>query len=395
MLWKKEQVETAMKILGKYSRVCDALPEIEKTVNRKVTASSLKHAMKQRGADAPSYYLQRDLVSAKTDDVLIGGHVYAERQARLLDEAARKADNAWIRNMDIDLSDAIRPVDGLADTKFVHKTFPYTIKDMGYAETVPGFTKEIVYGERKDKIRRILVCPDAHIPNHDKTAWKVFLKALRVVKPDVLVLIGDYCDMESTSAHPKKPTDERSLKHEVELVNASLDEIRAAYAGRIVYCFGNHEHRTERFLNKNAPELDGLVHLKDLLKLEERNIEYHAYGEFVRIGEMIFVHDVGRCGINTARQTLIDVGDNVCVGHSHRAAVVYGGTVDGKTHVCINTGWIGSYDAISYRNVNTAKREWQHAFSMIYQDEDGVSYCNLVPIIKGKCIVDGNLIDVN
>ena len=109
---------------------------------------------------------------------------------------------------------------------------------------------------------------------------------------------------------------------------------------------------------------------------------------------MIFVHDTGRCGINTARQTLSDVCDNVCVGHSHRAAVVYGGTVDGKTHVCINTGWIGAFDAIDYRNVNTAKKEWQHAFTLIYQDSKGVSYCNLVPIINGSCIVDGKYISV-
>ncbi len=96
MLWTNQQVETAMRILGRYSRVCDALPEIEKAVNRKVTTSSLKHAMKQRNADAPSYYLQRDLVVDNQYDRNISRDefqkVFGTHMAKppLTDDAVRK-----------------------------------------------------------------------------------------------------------------------------------------------------------------------------------------------------------------------------------------------------------------------------------------------------------------
>ncbi len=391
MLWKKQQVETAMKILGKYSRVCDALPEIEKTINRKVTVDSLKHAMKQRGADAPSYYLQRDLVGepGKSGGTLIGGQVYAERQDKLANEAVRKAENAWIRNLDYSI---VSQIDH-ENPKSLKYDLKWEIPITSITEQfrVPGSYTEIVFGE---KITKIMVCPDAHFPFVDKTAWKVFLKACKAVQPDVIVIIGDFLDCLSISRHAKKAKDEKFLSKELESGNDALDEICALMVKRVIYIDGNHERRFSSYINENAPALDSLVSLKEKLKLAERGIEHVPYGEFIRIGEMAFTHDVGRCGVNAARQSLQDFGDNLTFGHSHRAQVVYGGTVEGKTHVCMNVGWLGDYDAIDYRNRPTAKREWQHSFGFIYQDSKGVSYCNLVPIINGSCIVDGKLIRV-
>lgn len=373
MLWKKEQVETAMKILGKYSRVCDALPEIEKAVNRKVTVNSLKHAMKQRGADAPSYYLQRDLVSVPCKHTFdIKDNVMLNIAGLdLAGEYVRKAENAWIRDIDQETISRINKETG------------------GSLWKVPGSYREIIYGE---KITKIIVCPDAHHPFVDKKAWATFLAACKTVKPDILVIIGDFLDCLSVSAHKKKATDEKFLAMELEAGNKALDEICSLGIDRVIYIEGNHETRVSRFLNDKAPELDGLFVLSEKLKLKERGIEHVPYGEFIRIGEMAFSHDVGRCGVNAARQSLQDFGDNLTFGHSHRAQVVYGGTVEGKTHVCMNVGWLGDYEAIDYRNRPTAKREWQHSFGFIYQDSKGVSYCNLVPIINGSCIVDGKLV---
>lgn len=406
MLWKKEQVETAMKILGKYSRVCDALPEIEKTVNRKVTVNSLKHAMKQRGADAPSYYLQRDLVG----------------------DAARKMENAWIRHVDqliinkiddgsnseagtFNLDDVIRPVDGFnSQPKFtvkhlpyeiesfdVRKNFPKTILECEPGEKVPGAYQEIVYGEKKgEKITKVVCLPDCHIPYHDKKAWELFLKACRVVKPDVLVIIGDLIDFLSVSSHSKSPSDNTNFQTELNAGLAALDELEALGVPRVIYNEGNHCTRITRYVADKAPELYGMMDVKDLLKIDERKgWEWYPYGDFARIGELSTVHDVGYCGINSARASLNAFQNNLVFGHSHRASVVYGGTVEGKTHVCMNIGHLLDYEQVSYRNRHTAKKDWQQGIGMIYQSEDGVSWANFIPFIDGRYIIDGKLVNVN
>lgn len=384
MFWTNDQVKEAVTILGKYRRICDALPEIARKLSRRVTADSLKHAMKQRKLLAPSAYLGLNFV----------------------DNAARKMESAWFRELDetaLKSLDCIRPVDG----------FNYaprrTILTEQPIEHVPGSYGTISYGgkiypvsdikvncdlEPVEKITKILVCPDAHFPYENKLAWKTFLEACRVTKPDVLVIIGDFCDGMAVSAHAKKATDERRFKNEVEAVNVALDQICALRIPRMIYIFGNHESRFERYLNSKAPELDGMLSLQEEFRLAQRNIEYVAYGDFIKIGEMSYTHDVGRCGINTARQSLSDFGSNLIVGHSHRAAVVYGGTVEGETHVCMNVGHLLNIDDIDYRNRHTAKREWQTGFGICYQTEDGVNWVTFVPIIDGRCIVDGKIVNV-
>lgn len=340
MRWTDSQFEEIKRILGKYKTVKDSLFDIEISLKRTVTEDSIYNLFRRRG-EAASFYLDTN--------------IYEVKLQKLKNDIKMSIDNQYL----LTHSNAYR---------------------------------NVILNDSSDKITKIVVCPDAHHPFVDKTAWKVFLNALNAVKPDVLVIIGDFLDCISISRHPKKPKDEKFFAKEIEAGNKALDEICAIGIKRIIFIDGNHERRFSSYINEKAPELDGLLSLKDKLRLVERGIEHVPYGEFIRIGQMAFTHDVGRCGLNAARQSLQDFGDNLTFGHSHRAQVVYGGTVEGKTHVCLNVGWLGDYDAIDYRNRPTAKREWQHGIGLIYQDKDGVSYCNFVPIINGSCIIDGKVV---
>ncbi len=286
-----------------------------------------------------------------------------------------------------DLSNAIRPVDGYV------KPFELWNKWSNFDFATPMFP-EIKHPEPETKITKIIVCPDVHVPYHDKKAWKLFLKALATVKPDILVLVGDFADIKSLMAHAKKPKDERFFKKEIAAVLEALNEISAIGIKRVIYCEGNHENRISRYIASNAPELDEMLDAKSLFKIEERGWEWVPYGDYIRIGELSFIHDVGRVGVNAARQSLADFGDNICFGHTHRAAVVYSGTVEGRQHVALNVGWLGDYDAIDYRNRHTAKREWTHGCGLVYQTPNGNSYCNFVPFINGECVIDGKFVKV-
>ena len=100
-------------------------------------------------------------------------------------------------------------------------------------------------------------------------------------------------------------------------------------------------------------------------------------------------HDVGRAGANAARQSLLDVGENIAFGHTHRIQVVYQGTVAGRRLVGATLGWLGDADAIDYRHRDSVRRDSAHGFGVAHMRADGVFWLQAVPIIEGACVVDG------
>lgn len=239
------------------------------------------------------------------------------------------------------------------------------------------------------KPTRIMVCPDAHHPYVDELAWRTFLAAARKVKPDVMVVIGDFADCYAVSSHAKDPGRKSRLKDELEAVNKALDQISRLEIPRVEFCEGNHETRITRFVASEASALYGMLDVKDLLRITERGWGWTAYNDFLRIGKVAFTHDVGRCGVNTARQSLQDFGGNIVIGHSHRASLAFQGTTAGEQHFGLNVGWLGDVDSIDYHHKARARRDWQHAFGLIDQTADGLSWATLVPILEGRCVVYG------
>jgi predicted phosphodiesterase len=236
---------------------------------------------------------------------------------------------------------------------------------------------------------RIIVCPDAHFPFVDPRAWNCFLGAVETVRPDVLVIIGDFADCYSVSSHTKDPSRKMGFDAELKATEAGLKQLYDLRVPRTIYCEGNHEFRLHRYLAERAPEIYGLTSIRDLLQIERmRGWEWHDYKTLVHVGKMAFTHDVGRAGVNATRDSLKDFGDNLVFGHTHRLGVAYEGTVEEGIRVCMNVGWLGDYEAIDYRHKFMARRSWQHGFGSIVQDEHGVSWCEAVPIIGGQCMID-------
>lgn len=243
------------------------------------------------------------------------------------------------------------------------------------------------------KPQRIIVVPDMHVPYHDARVWACILATIRSCKPSTIVVIGDFADCYAVSSHPKGLDRKADFAAEIEAVNHELDALRRAAgpAARIVFCEGNHEDRITRYLQGNAPELGGLAGLRApaLLRVKKRGIEWIPYRRDVRIGKCSFTHDLGRCGVNTARQSLLDFGGNVVVGHSHRGGVAYQGEARGASHFCLNVGWGGDVEAIDYHHRVRAMRDWQHGFGVVDQDSSGYSWAQFVPVISGRALIDG------
>lgn len=243
---------------------------------------------------------------------------------------------------------------------------------------------------------RTIAIPDCHFPYHDKKAWKCFLKAAKAAKPKNIVIIGDLIDCYAVSFHPKTPGRLSDLAWEIDETNKALDQIQDIGADRIVYCGGNHEFRMDRYIRDKAPELHGLrgTTMPELLNIKKRGIQWVPYMEYMRIGKVAYTHEIGRCGVNTARATLMDFGGNIVVGHSHRAGLSYQGTVHDGGRVCMNIGWLGDVKSIDYFHRARAERDWETGFGVIDQDSRGVGWMTFVPIVYNSCMIDGKRITV-
>ncbi len=243
-------------------------------------------------------------------------------------------------------------------------------------------------------MKRTLVIPDAHHPFVDKLAWATALAGGRAAKPDIIVVIGDFVDYFQVSAHPKPPERKGRIADEIDAANVALDQLAEIPTERFIYVAGNHEYRMDRYIRDRAPELFGLkgTTVPEQLQLKARDIEYVPYMDYIKIGKMLYTHDLERAGKNAAAQVATDAGTNVVFGHTHRGAVQFQGTVFDGSHVSMNVGWLGDVNSVDYKHRIKALRDWQHGFGIVDQDERGYGWCQFIPIVDGTCVIDGKLI---
>lgn len=133
-----------------------------------------------------------------------------------------------------------------------------------------------------------LVIPDAHAKprtNLDRFNWLGEL--IMDVKPDKIICLGDFADMESLCSYDrgKKDYNARNYKKDVEAALEAQERMlrpmeeyneraaknhRQRYYPEMYMLYGNHEHRISRAIELDHVILDGLIGLEDL--------GYEAYG---------------------------------------------------------------------------------------------------------------------
>jgi predicted phosphodiesterase len=237
--------------------------------------------------------------------------------------------------------------------------------------------------------RRILCIPDVHAPYEDKAAVDLVIRAAKRIKPDVTVIIGDFADCFSISSFPKSPERKQSLKWEIEQVEKCLAQFDGI-SDEVIFCEGNHEERLERYLCQRAPELYGLVTIRDLLGINRRGWKWIPYKSWITIGKVAFGHEFGHFGKYALHQSLASFGHNVVFGHSHRGGTHYEGTIDGERRFAMNIGWLGDPAQADYMH-RAQTRVWQHGIGIVDQDQDGNSWAQFVPIVKGRMMIGGEL----
>ena len=231
-------------------------------------------------------------------------------------------------------------------------------------------------------IRTTIVLGDMHFPFEDVQAVLLAYNIVREVQPGRVVQVGDLVDGYALSRFPKDP--ERvapTLKQETDraryFVEAITAECREAW-----WCGGNHDVRLDRYIAERAPMLaETHPSLHALLGIDEKR--YVPYQKALTFGKVSYLHDLGRSGVNAARETLAAFGGSVCFGHTHRAGIVYDGDTQGTRRFALNVGWLGNPDEARYLH-EAGKKGWMHGIGVVRQDRRGLAWANFVPFLLNE-----------
>lgn len=240
-------------------------------------------------------------------------------------------------------------------------------------------------------MRRILFVPDTHRPYHSERAWQLMLKAARQFKPHVIIVLGDFADFYTVSAHDKDPKRKESFEDEVASVAVGLNELDSLGAEEKHFVSGNHEFRLERFLMTSAPPLYSMIKVEKLFDLKKRGWSYTPYQRSLRIGKLHVTHDEGNAGPYAHERARASFEGNCVIGHTHRLAVSYRGNAKGTCHVGAMFGWLGDINRIDYMH-RVRAQQWQLGFGVGYLLPSGTVHLQGVPIVNGACVVAGSLI---
>lgn len=195
-----------------------------------------------------------------------------------------------------------------------------------------------------------LVIPDTHVKEGvalDHLTWAG--NYIVDKKPDTIVMIGDFADMESLSSYDagKKSFEGRRYKTDIEyakvgmsLLLAPLMEFNAKakknkekqYHPRLVLTLGNHEDRITRAVDSD-PKLEGVLSLSDL-QYESAGWEVIPYLEPVTIDGVVYCHyfTSGVMGrpVTSAAQLLAKKHQSCVMGHVQGRQIAYGTRADGS-----------------------------------------------------------------
>lgn len=250
--------------------------------------------------------------------------------------------------------------------------------------------------------RCVMVLPDLHIPHHDRAALACVLKAYEHLRPDEVVILGDWLDCEQFSTHPKSSMAEvrahRFVDDELQPCIQTLDKLQA-YGNKLVYIEGNHEQRIERFAislgNGLGPELYALVCPRAIFAQGRKGFTWISYKSHLAHYEITpdlwalhgwsFAKSAARIHQDRA------VSVSVVYGHTHRQqSEARRDPASGRVLKAWSPGCLCKLQPLYQQNLPTS---WVQGFSIIYIGKSGRWTDYTVTIQDGECVLpDGRQI---
>ena len=231
-----------------------------------------------------------------------------------------------------------------------------------------------------------LIIPDTQCKyGEDFTYLTEIGKFIVEKKPDVIVHLGDFVDMESLSSYDvgKKSFEGKRYVKDIEAAQKAMEclmgplkEFNAkakknkekAYKPRMVLTLGNHEQRILRAI-ENDPKIEGLIKYEDL---PYQDWEVHDFLSPVFIDGVAYSHyfPTGVLGRPAASASaMVSKLHMSCIaGHQQGRQVAYGKRPDGSTITCIITGSCYEHDE-GYLD-HQSNKHWR-GIVMLHEVKDG------------------------
>lgn len=258
-------------------------------------------------------------------------------------------------------------------------------------------------------------------PFHDEVAIACALALLRKVRPDRVIVLGDFVDLPEFGTYEQEPGFALTVQPSIDRATTLLAEIRAA-AGpdcEIIFIEGNHDARLQRSITRNAKSAFGLkrgnaapddwpvLSLPYLLRMDDLNVQYVGGYPAGLVWITPRVAAIHGAKVNSAGSTALRVVDDsrvsVVFGHTHRVELLhrtrqaYEGAKRSLAAsigcLCRIDGAVPSYRSgidIFGRSVPTVEN-WQHAAACVSYEpgDDGLFHLDLIPIQDGRAVLFG------
>lgn len=204
----------------------------------------------------------------------------------------------------------------------------------------------------------IMVIPDTQVKPGKSVAYlRSIGRYLVHKKPDVVVMLGDFADMEALSSWDKgkKSFEGRRYRADIEAAHKAMEALlgplkeyneaqlkakKPIYRPKMHMLLGNHEDRINRAISNQA-ELDGTISTDDL-KYAEYGWTVHPFLEVLTINGVAFSHYFTTGAMQRPAGTaaaLLTKRQMSCVaGHQQGRQIASAIRADGKTNTAIITG---------------------------------------------------------
>lgn len=231
---------------------------------------------------------------------------------------------------------------------------------------------------------------DLHGHFKDEKAFSTSLAFVGHVRPQRVIVGGDWVDFYALSRFVSDPRRKLELQSELDCVRQSLQRLRrAAPKARIWYLQGNHEARLQKYLWTRAPELEGLrsLRLPRLLGLSDLSIDWVGSG-ILRWPGLVWKHGNfvrSKSGV-TATAELERLWRSGVSGHTHRLAQVFKRN-DAGVFTWVEAGCLCDLDP-EYVEGQTA--DWQHGLVYAEVEARGNRFTvSPLPIVNGRVVWGG------
>ena len=218
-------------------------------------------------------------------------------------------------------------------------------------------------------------------------SYLVAERFVREVKPDILILLGDYMDFGCISHWNKtKPrlTEQKRYLSDCDWGRGRLEKLRP-HARRTVYLKGNHEDWLYQFIDEN-PVLEGKMSLGKDLGLDEMGIEAVRLNAVLSVGSLNFAHGWYVNEYHAAKHLRV-MGDHIFYVHTHNHQVHTAPVRPERTpHTAMSLGCLCSRNPGYLKNKPS---NWINGLGVFEVRGDGSFNPYFVPIINNACTYGG------